>query len=75
MIGWVKLVVLLLQISRSIIGWLERQQAIQEGQRMVLAKELQAIAAAAKVSSDVRTAVDGMTDDQVDAALRGDYRP
>ena len=75
MIGWVKLVVLLLQISRSIIGWLERQQAIQEGQRMVLAKELEALANAAKVSKDVKTSVDGMTDDQVDAALRGDYRP
>lgn len=75
MIDWIKFAVLLLQISRSIIGWLERQQAIQEGQRMVIAKELQAVAAAAKVSGEVKIQVDGMTDAQVDDGLSSDFRP
>lgn len=74
MIAWIKLVVLLLQVSRSIIGYLERQQAIQEGQRMMLAKELQAVAAAAKISHEVQASIDGMSDEDVDAALSGDYR-
>lgn len=73
--AWVRLVVLLLQISRSIIGWLERQSAINEGQRMVLAQELKALANAAKVAREVQTQVDGMTDEEIDAALRGDFRP
>lgn len=75
MLTYFKIALALLQITRSIISYLERQSAISEGQRMILAKELEATIAAAGVAKEVQTKVDGMTDEEVDAALRGDYRP
>lgn len=72
---WIKVALLLLQISRSIIGYVERQQAISEGQRQVLAKELAQMLVTAKIAREVQTAVDGMTDAQVDDNLSSDFRP
>lgn len=75
MFTYFKIALTLLQITRSIISYLERQSAISEGQQMILALELQKTLAAAKVAKEVQTKVDGMSDDEVDAALNGDYRP
>lgn len=72
---WIKLTVLLLQVTQSIIRMMEQRRLIAEGERRVIAKQLAAIAAAAKIAQDVRTDIGNMTDDEVDAALRGDYRP
>jgi hypothetical protein len=74
-ITYFKVALTLLQITRSIIAWLERQSAIKEGERRILAEELAAVAAAARISAEVRANVEKMTDAQVDDALAGDFRP
>lgn len=72
--SWLKLAVLLLQVVRSIMDYLERQSAIKEGERRQIARELAAVAAAAQIRIEVSGKVKGMTDAQVDDALRGDFR-
>ena len=72
---WVKIVLLLLQLSRSILAWLEREKAIKEGERRILAQELAAVAAAAQIASEVRAEVEKLFDAQIDDALAGDFRP
>jgi hypothetical protein len=74
-ITYFKVALTLLQITKSIITWLERQSAINEGERRILAQELAAVAAAAQISAEVRADVEKMTDAQVDDALAGDFRP
>ena len=70
-----KAAVALLQIARQIISYLERQKAIDEGRRQIITQELGAVAAAAQITLETEASVKDMTDDEVDAALRGDYRP
>lgn len=72
---YLKLVVLLLQIAQSLIRWMNEKQLISEGERRVIAKQLAATAAAAQLSKDVRADVANKTADEIDDALRGDFRP
>ena len=71
---WIKAALALLQIVRSIMDYLERRAAIQEGERREVAKQLAAIAAAAQISIETKAAIDRLTDAQVDDALTGDFR-
>lgn len=71
---WIKLVVLLLQVTQSIIRYMSERQLLAEGERRVIAQELKAVAKAAKIAQDVRTDVGKKTDAEVDAALGPDYR-
>ena len=70
----VKIVLILLQLARSILSWLEREKAIAEGERREVAKQLAAIAGAAQVAMEVRQEIDRLTDAQVNDALAGDFR-
>lgn len=70
----IKLVVLLLQIAKQVFTLVERRRLIAEGERQQIAKQLEAIATAAKMSQAIRAEIKAMTDDEIDAALRGDYR-
>lgn len=71
----VKIVLLLLQLTRSILAWLEREKAIAEGERREISKQLAAIAASAQIANEVREEIARMTDAQVDDALNPDFRP
>jgi len=71
---WIKAAFLLLQIVRSILDYLERRDAISEGERREVAKQLAAVGAAARLRLEVRANVGKMTDAEIDDALRGDYR-
>lgn len=70
----VKIVLILLQLARSILSWLEREKAIAEGERREVAKQLAAVAASAQIAMEVRNEIDRLTDAQVDAGLDGDFR-
>ena len=70
----IQLVVLLLQIAKQVFTLVERRRLIAEGERQQIAKQLEAIATAAKMSQAIRAEIRMMTDDEIDAALRGDYR-
>lgn len=71
---WIKLVVLLLQVTQSIIRYMNERQLLAEGERRVIAQELKAVAKAAEIAQNVRTDVGKKTDAEVDAALGPDYR-
>ena len=66
--------VLLLQVVQQIFKTLEQRRLISEGERRQIVKELNAITLAAKIAKEVREDVAKKTDDEIDTALRGDYR-
>ncbi len=72
---WVKIVLILLQLTRNILAMVEREKAIAEGERRQIAAQLAAVAAAAQISNEVREEIGKLTDAQVDDALDGDFRP
>lgn len=69
-----KFAVLLLQITQSLIRWMEEKRMIEEGERRIIAEELAKVAKAAKISKQVRQDVEKKTDAEVDDGLRGDFR-
>lgn len=69
-----QLVLLLLQVTRAVLSYMERNRLIKEGERRQIARELERAAEAAALSKKIREDVGGRTDDEIDAALRGDYR-
>ena len=72
---YIKLVVFLLQITQSLIRWMDERKLISEGEQRVIAKQLAAVAKAAKIARQVQQDVQNKTDEEIDAALRGDFRP
>lgn len=69
-----KFAVLLLQVAQQIFRYLDQQRLIKEGERRQIIKELDAIAKAAKVGQKVRDDVGKLNSDEINAALRGDFR-
>lgn len=69
-----QLAILLLQVTRQILAYMERSRLIAEGERKQIVRELVKAAEAAALTKQVRDEVDKLSDDEVDAALRGDYR-
>lgn len=69
-----RLVLLLLEVTRQILSYMETNRLIKEGERQQIARELARAAQAAALANKVRDEVDKLSDDEVDAALRGDYR-
>ena len=72
---WIKAALLLMQIVKSILDYLQRNAAIKEGERREVAKQLAAIAASAQIAKETSEEIARMTDAQVDDALSGDFRP
>jgi hypothetical protein len=70
----IKAALLLLQITASVIQYLERRQLLNEGERRQLAKEMAKTAALTGLSKQVREEIGRMTHAEVDDALRGDFR-
>lgn len=69
-----QLVLLLLQVTRLVLSHMERTRLIKEGERQQIAREMVRAAQVASLANEIRAEVDKLTDDEVDAALRGDYR-
>lgn len=70
----IKLAILLLQLATMTIRYLEERRLISEGERREVARELARAAQVTGLAKEVREQVGKMTDEEVDAALRGDYR-
>lgn len=70
----IKLAVLALQIAVAVIQYLERQRLLKEGERRQIAKELARTAMLVGLAKEVREEIGRMTFEEVDAALRGDFR-
>lgn len=71
---YIKIVLILLQLARSLLAWLEREKAIKEGERREVAKQLAAVAAAAQIKAETQQEISRLTDAQVDDALNPDFR-
>lgn len=69
-----QLVLLLLQVTRQVLAYMERSRLIQEGERKQIAREMARVAQAGALAKEIRSEVEKLSDDEVDAALRGDYR-
>lgn len=69
-----QLVILLLQVASSVLKYLNDNRLISEGQRRQIEAEMVKAARSAAIAMEIRTNVGKLTDDEVDAALRGDYR-
>lgn len=70
----IQAVLLLLQVTRQILTYMQERRLIAEGERIQIQRELLRAAEAAKIALKVREQVGKLHDDEVDAALRGDYR-
>jgi len=66
--------ILLLQVAHQVFSMLEKQRLLAEGERRQIVRQWEALAKAVKLTSEVRKHVESKSDDEVDAALRGDYR-
>lgn len=72
--GWLKAALLLLQVVKTIMDYLERQAAINEGERREVAKQLAAVAAAAQIAKETQDEIAKLSPSQVDDALGSDFR-
>ena len=70
----IKAAILLLQITAAIIQSLERRRLITEGERRELVREMARTAQLTGTAKEVREEIGKMTHEEVDAALRGDFR-
>jgi hypothetical protein len=73
-VTYIKLVLVGLQIINSLIRYLEEKRLLDEGARQQIARELERTNKLIARSKEIHTKVGTMTNDEVDAALRGDYR-
>lgn len=71
---WIKLVLLGFQMITALIQYLERQRLIKDGERQQIAREMAKTAALMGVAKQVREEIGRMSRDEVDDALRDDFR-
>jgi hypothetical protein len=65
----------LIQAASALFRYMDKASLIHEGERLQIAKELEAAARAASVSKKIRDAVNALSESEVDAQLSGDMRP
>ena len=71
MFDWIKLAVLLLQLANKIVSWVHDQGLIDEGRKEAIAESALAIAGKVRSRDQILEKVNAMSDDTVDAGLRG----
>ena len=72
--SYIKVVLLGIQIITSVIRYLESKRLMNEGARRQIAQELERAQILVARAQKIQTKVGTMTDEEVDAALRGDFR-
>lgn len=68
---WVSLALTLLKIAASIITWARERELISQGYDQAIAEQSQAILAKTVAGKAIMEKVNALSDDDVDAALRG----
>ena len=69
-----QLAIAFIRLATGLLRHLERQRLIAEGERRQIAHELVRTAQAAALARSIKKEIEALADDEVDAALRGDYR-
>ena len=72
--SYIKVVLLGIQIITSVIRYLESKRLMDEGARQQIAQELERAQKLVARAKKIQTKVGTMTDEEVNAALRGDFR-
>lgn len=72
--SYIKVVLLGIQIITSVIRYLESKRLMDEGARQQIAQELERAQKMVARAKKIQTKVGTMTDEEVNAALRGDFR-
>ena len=67
---WVSLILALLQVASGLLSWMKSRQAIQQGEDEAIAKATAAILVQTVASKKIMADIMGMTDIQVDEALK-----
>jgi sensor domain CHASE-containing protein len=73
-VSYIKVVLLGIQIITSVIRYLESKRLMDEGARQQIAQELERAQKLVARAKKIQTKVGTMTDEEVNAALRGDFR-
>ncbi len=71
MISWLQFGIALLRVVNGIITWANKRELIDEGRRQVILEISVAIAEQVASKKKIQEHVDGLTDAEVDAELRG----
>jgi hypothetical protein len=71
---WLSILSGVLKLANIIAGLMKDRQLLDAGEKKAIAKSLLAVADAVGVSKAVEDEIAAMTDEQVDAALEGDFR-
>ncbi len=67
---WVSLILALLQVASGLLSWMKSRQALQQGEDEAIAKATAAILVQTVASKKIMADIMGMTDTQVDEALK-----
>lgn len=68
---WVKLALVALQVANAIMEWAHERELISEGYDKAIAEQSQAILAKTTAGKAILEKVNGLSDADVDAQLRG----
>ena len=69
---WLAVIKLLLSIANTIAKFIQEKQLLDAGESIAVAKSMAELSRRLDVVEQVRTEVEAMSDDELDAALRGD---
>ncbi len=71
MFSWVEFAILVLRLVNKLVNWMHDRGMIDEGRRQVIAEVSLEIAKKATSKKHIQEKVDAMSEDEVDADLRG----
>lgn len=71
MMTWISFALALLKFVNSIISWARERELISEGYRQAIAEQAFEIATKVQTKKAIQERVDAMSEDEVDAELRG----
>ena len=69
--SWVSIILLTLKIVNAVTGWIRDQQGIQAGEDKEIARASATILLSTQSAKAIMAEVTAMTDEQVDATLKG----
>lgn len=70
--SWLDIIKILLSIANTIAKFIQEKQLLDAGESIAVAKSMAELSRRLDVVEQVRTEIEAMSDDELDAALRGD---
>lgn len=70
--SWLEIIKILLSLANTIAKFIQEKQLLDAGEQIAVAKSMAELSRRLDVVEQVRTEIEAMSDDELDAALRGD---